>query len=488
MSKIQIFIAGAKGLKEQRLLLKALANDLNDEYNKKGRDTTIIMKSYENFGDRQEDYNHYIENEADLVLFVLDGKIGKNTENEFKLATKKLNKDKRPKIKVFLRSFENETEDIRHIEILMNTLLNSYYIEYKNNEELVLKAKGRIRTFVRDKIKAERHDVIKKVKNNKKMLLASISSIAVASLIVFLCCLNYFSTHYPRQIVQLAGGGSVYRYIADVLKVDVKDDPSLLYTNMPSGSSWALLKEDLVTRKGHTQEHLTDSNRFFTVSFSASRIDDADFINFYTKNKERGALVEYHLTSDTLVVYAKEELKKRLTFAKNVITPKELSEWIKDPKITCYVTNYTSGTRNEYMKGLKDSTLLPEHYENIFYDTNEYEDLSMGPFCLLGSQVYTIKEWADRNMVKLFFVDENGKNYKKDMFIYFNAFKDKEKKANFIIPKAVIEFLKKINARGIENITTAPFNYNIEEARAGVIINYDSIPMVKEAIAKGKSK
>ena len=251
MSKIQIFIAGAKGLKEQRLLLKALANDLNDEYNKKGRDITIIMKSYENFGDRQEDYNHYIEHEADLVLFVLDGRIGKNTENEFKLAAKKQDKDKRPKIKVFLKSFEENTEDIKHIEILMNTLLNSYYIEYKNNEELVLKAKGRIRTFVRDKIKEERHDVIKKVKNNKKTFFASIFSIVVASLIVFFCCLNYFSTHYPRQIVQLAGGGSVYRYIADVLNVDVKDDPSLLYANMPTGSSWALLKEDLVTRRAH---------------------------------------------------------------------------------------------------------------------------------------------------------------------------------------------------------------------------------------------
>ena len=91
-------------------------------------------------------------------------------------------------------------------------------------------------------------------------------------------------------------------------------------------------------------------------------------------------------------------------------------------------------------------------------------------------------------MVKLFFVDEDGKNYKKDMFLYFNVFKDNEKKSNFIIPNAVIKFLKKINARGIENVTTAPFNYNIEEARDGVIINYDSIPMIKEAIAKGKSK
>ena len=488
MSKIQIFIAGAKRLKEQRLLLKALANDLNDEYNKKGRDITIIMKSYENFGDRQEDYNNYIEHEADLVLFVLDGRIGKNTENEFKLAAKKLDKDKRPKIKVFLKSFEENTEDIKHIEILMNTLLNSYYIEYKNNEELVLKAKGRIRTFVRDKVKEERYNVIKKARNNRKMLVSSVSSVVVASLIMFFVFLNYFTTHYPRQIVQLAGGGSVYRYIADVLNVDVKDDPSLLYANMPTGSSWALLKEDLVTRKGHTQEHLKDSNRFFTVSLLATRINDADFINFYKRNCDKGALVEYHLTSDTLAVYAKGELKEKLTSDKNVITPKELSEWIKDPKITCYVTNYTSGTRNEYMKGLKDSTLIPEHYEYIYYDTNEYEELNIGPFCLLGSQFYTINEWANRNMVKLFFVDEDGKNYKKDMFLYFNVFKDNEKKSNFIIPNAVIKFLKKINARGIENVTTAPFNYNIEEARDGVIINYDSIPMIKEAIAKGKSK
>lgn len=488
MSKIQIFIAGAKGLKEQRLLLKALANDLNDEYNKKGRDITIIMKSYENFGDRQEDYNHYIEHEADLVLFVLDGRIGKNTENEFKLAAKKLDKDKRPKIKVFLKSFEENTEDIKHIEILMNTLLDSYYIEYKNNEELVLKAKGRIRTFVRDKIKEERYNVIKKARNNRKMLVSSVSSVVVASLIMFLVFLNYFTTHYPRQIVQLAGGGSVINFVKDELKLDLRDDPSLLYSNMPTGSSWALLKEDLVTRKGDTQEQLRDNNRFFTVSLSASRINDADFINFYKKSSDKGALVEYHLTSDTLAVYANRELIEKLSFNKNVITPKELSEWIKDPKITCYVTNYTSGTRNEYMKGLKDSTLLPEHYENIYYDITKYDNLDTGLFCLLGSQYYTIKTWEAMKMTKLFFVDENGKNYKKDMYLYFNVFKTENEETNLIIPSAVIKFLKKINARGIENVTSAPFFYNIKEARDGVIINYDSIPMIKEAIAKGKSK
>ena len=179
---------------------------------------------------------------------------------------------------------------------------------------------------------------------------------------------------------------------------------------------------------------------------------------------------------------------EKLSFNKNVITPKELSEWIKDPKITCYVTNYTSGTRNEYVKGLKDSTLLPEHYENIYYDITKYDNLDTGLFCLLGSQYYTIKTWEAMKMTKLFFVDENGKNYKKDMYLYFNVFKTENEETNLIIPSVVIKFLKKINARGIENVTSAPFFYNIKEARDGVIINYDSIPMIKEAIAKGKSK
>lgn len=483
MSKIQIFIAGAKGLKEQRLLLKALANDLNDEYNKKGRDTTIIMKSYENFGDRQEDYNHYIEHEADLVLFVLDGRIGKNTENEFKLAAKKLDKDKRPKIKVFLKSFEENTEDIKHIEILMNTLLNSYYIEYKNNEELVLKAKGRIRTFVRDKIKEERYNVIKKARNNRKMLVSSVSSVVVASLIMFLVFLNYFTTHYPRQIVQLAGGGSVERYIKDVYNLDLRDDPSLLFSNMPTGSSWALLKEDLVTRQSDTQEDLRNKNRYFTISLSASRIDTSDIKAFYETHKEKGVLVEYHMGFDTLAVYAKKELIEKLSFNKNVITLNELREWILNPKLKCYTTNQTSGTYTTFVEALKDSTLLPKG--NIYYDTSKYKDLNTGPFFLLGSQHYTINEWKN-GLVRLLLVDEDGNYFRKDMFLYFNAFCSGD---DFIIPNAIIKFLKKINARYIDNvIANDHFFYSPDKARYGFIINYDSIPMIKEAIAKGKSK
>lgn len=486
MSKIQIFIAGAKGLKEQRLLLKALANDLNDEYNKKGRDITIIMKSYENFGDRQEDYNHYIEHEADLVLFVLDGRIGKNTENEFKLAAKKLDKDKRPKIKVFLKSFEENTEDIKHIEILMNTLLNSYYIEYKNNEELVLKAKGRIRTFVRDKIKEERYNVIKKARNNRKMLVSSVSSVVVASLIMFLVFLNYFTTHYPRQIVQLAGGGSVERYIKDVYKLDLREDPSLLYSNMPTGSSWALLKEDLVTRQGGTQEQLRDSNRFFTISLSASRIDTSDIKTFYEAHKDRGALVEYHMGFDTLAVYAKKELVEKLSFNKNVITPKELREWILNPEIKCYTTNQTSGTYTTFVAALKDSTILPKG--NIYYDTSEYKYLNTGLFFLLGSQHYAIKEWEE-GLVRLFLVDEDGNYFKKDMFLYFNAFKYSRNGDHLIIPNAIIKFLKTINARYIDNvIANDHFFYSPDKARYRFILNYDSIFAPKEIDAKEKIK
>lgn len=482
MSKIQVFIAGAKGLKEQRLLLKALANDLNDEYNKKGRDVSIIMKSYENFGDKQEDYNHYIEHEADLVLFVLDGKIGANTENEFKLAVKKQNKDKRPKIKVFLKSFEEDTEDIKHIEILMNTLLNSYYIEYKNNEELVLKAKGRIRTFVRDKIKEERYNVIKKARNNRKMLISLVSSVVVASLIMFLVFLNYFTTHYPRQIVQLAGGGSVERYIKDVYNLDLREDPSLLYSNMPTGSSWALLKEDLVTRKGGNQEDLRNNNRFFTISLSASRIDTTDIKTFYEAHKGRGALVEYHMGFDTLAVYAKNDLIEKLSFNKNVITLKELREWILNPQLKCYTTNPTSGTYTTFVEALKDSTILPKG--NIYYDTSGYDNLDAGLFFLLGSQHYTIQDW-EKGLVRLFLVDEDGNYFKKDMFLYFNAFKYSNNGNYLIIPNAIIKFLKKINARYIDNvIANDHFFYDPNK----FIFNYDSIPMIKEAIAKEKGK
>ena len=58
--QIPIFIAGAKSFRDQRVALKAMANDLNTEFSDQKKDVVIYMCSYENFGDHQQEYNQFI--------------------------------------------------------------------------------------------------------------------------------------------------------------------------------------------------------------------------------------------------------------------------------------------------------------------------------------------------------------------------------------------------------------------------------------------
>ena len=103
MNNINIFVAGAKELGEARRMMKVVANNLNAEYDSKRMDVHVTMYSYENFADsNQASYNEFIEHEADIVIFMLEGRIGSKTELEFKLASEGLYLRKRPKIYVFV--------------------------------------------------------------------------------------------------------------------------------------------------------------------------------------------------------------------------------------------------------------------------------------------------------------------------------------------------------------------------------------------------
>ncbi|MGN0226132.1 MAG: hypothetical protein ACI4A7_08685 [Prevotella sp.] len=482
MTRISIFVAGAKNLKTQRLLLKALANDLNDEYARKGHDTQVVMKSYENFGDRQEDYNEYIEKEADLVLFVIEGKIGYHTENEFKLAAKKLNKSGKPKVKVFLKSFEERTEDINHVENLMNSLLGSFYIEYKNNEELVLKAKERIRTYVRFKTKQERRNIAARIKNNRKPIMASLASVALASVVIFLACLGYFRVHYPNQLIQFTGGGSVYNLLKEKNGIDLNDDPEYFYSNMPSGVSWALLREDLWTREADSYENL-NNNRFFTISLSASKMRDSTLTQFYLKHSAKGKLCELSLGKDTMTVWIPNKPEK-FPFLKDgkTITVSELKALLADKTLTCFVTTYNSGTRNTYGDILNNRKFLPDEYKNIFHEKdNEEKFPENGRYFILGSKYYK-PFWCknDPSIMPLTVVDDKdrSKAYCKDMYIYFNLYKIKEgSNVAYTIPKVVRKFLAKVLKARAKDIERLPKEIEINNfmKRESIIAPFDSI-------------
>lgn len=144
MKTLSVFVAGAKNLQPLRLRLKALANDLNNEYKRNGWDIAVNMVSYENFGDEQNIYNKFIAEEADMILFLLEDRIGTKTEEEYRLTVERQKKNGHPEHCVFLKEFDEKTGEIAHIEELMSTTSNKYYVCYNNPEDLLSKAKTRI--------------------------------------------------------------------------------------------------------------------------------------------------------------------------------------------------------------------------------------------------------------------------------------------------------------------------------------------------------
>jgi hypothetical protein len=121
MNIIKIFIAGAKNLRAQRLSMKALVNDLNTKYSNEGIPVTVNMLSYENFGERQPEYDEFIREKADMVIFIVDERLGEKTEAELRLACATYKEKGRPEVLVFLHSFSERTQEIEHIEAVVNS-------------------------------------------------------------------------------------------------------------------------------------------------------------------------------------------------------------------------------------------------------------------------------------------------------------------------------------------------------------------------------
>ena len=150
MNIIKIFIAGAKNLRTQRLSMKALVNDLNTKYSNEGIPVTVNMLSYENFGERQSAYDNFIREKADMVIFIVDERLGEKTEAELRLTCETYKEKGRPEVLVFLHSFSERTPEIEHVEAVVNSVSDKYYVDYTNTEDLLAKAKDRIDSFVKE--------------------------------------------------------------------------------------------------------------------------------------------------------------------------------------------------------------------------------------------------------------------------------------------------------------------------------------------------
>lgn len=427
--QIPIFIAGAKSFREQRVALKAMANDLNKEFIDQKKDVVLHMCSYENFGDHQQEYNQFIAEVADLVIFVLDGKIGTHTEEEFRLAVAEFKKDRVPKVYVFLKEFTEHTEDIKKIEGLLEEAFgpNFYYIAYKTDEELCTKAKERIQQYVNQY--QHRISLIRRAIGAGVVVLLILASFFTAFVV------NKVNHHEPEPMLVFVGGGSAASYLDSVYHYDVvqntKEQQSL-FINMPSRDSYSLLT-DWILERPNISDMGKGNNFFYPISLSASRANEKDFIKDLQSREdfmEYGVVLEYFMGYDTLSVLVHDPVSVQ---NEETITIGALKEMLMNNDMVYLTTRDNSGTYTTYLN-LLDSMFTKEKDKmkatrQIFYKENSIYKIEEGVgkdkgYVVLGSYFYQPSDCdayckiSKNNYNKRYLVDDAGNVMRKAMFIY----------------------------------------------------------------------
>lgn len=139
-SILRVFIAGAKKLKLERLLLREQLSKLSNQFNLDIR--TVTFEDFQTSltgkeKGRQEDYNHFIKEKADIVIFVFSSIAGRITEEEFDVAYNSFQANNRPEIFVYVKKhFFIFDKRLRNIKERFFSENQEYYVEYKNTDDL----------------------------------------------------------------------------------------------------------------------------------------------------------------------------------------------------------------------------------------------------------------------------------------------------------------------------------------------------------------
>lgn len=140
----KVFIAGSKSLENQRDAIVASFNRLSNR-----GPVRFEVRSFEDFdrsfifGGRQQEYNSFIENEADSVVFILSDTIGGITRDEFDIAMNKFKETNRPEIYVYNHNpggTDQVDRDIAEIRDIINENCQYWtdYIDLRHLKLLIL--------------------------------------------------------------------------------------------------------------------------------------------------------------------------------------------------------------------------------------------------------------------------------------------------------------------------------------------------------------
>lgn len=455
MKTISVFIAGSTVLQTQRTKIKALASDLNGEYEKHGVHLQVF--SYENFKDNQDAYNNFITTTADLVLFIIDDKIGVKTRSEFDLAKQTYSSNKHPKILVFIRKLDPLPSDIAHFEGIVEASTGDYCITYNNEDDLLKQVEIRLRRFITDTgtkaadakpVSEKKHKSIGAL-NGK--LAAGFLGLALLAVIAAICFMSISKRHDDNTLV-IAGGGSAANHICNVSKINLSEYPNAFHMHMPSGAAWQLLTEDVISSSTNGNQ------RYIPVCVSASAATDSSFLsNIVTTQKfiSNASVIAFDMGADPLSVYIeptpyiKKILPKEIYSGK--ISVKRLAEIIQNEidSVNIFPTTPQSGTRKKYHTLLADCGADLSAVKTTFTEISDPVHLTRGdrPYLLLGTASYYPTFFKDSTYqprpISLTVVDSEEKPINKPVLLYCLAYVVNGNEISF--PDVTKKFLKDLH-------------------------------------------
>ena len=453
---ITIFVSGDKSLKEHRTRLKVLSNDINGELQRQGYAITLNMYSYINLGDNQADYNNFIKNKSDIVLFILEGRIEENTREEFLLASEARKKQGKPNIYIFLKEQKERTAELAEIENLINGNQSSYYIEYSSLDDLVAKVRNRLNRDINARL--DKHNVTpqKKIKKYKYWAFAS----TLLLLLTFgLGARQYFAKE-NRVVLLFVGGGSAMNCIKDKYESvgDVYNYEHAICIGVSSSVAWSLISGEIL------HHHAVKNDRvqipFYPICLSAKEAKESDFLKLCDREQfiSKGSVLSVYLGDDQLIVYIKKTLNNDLVNGKDSINVDDLSQLIRESleqDDIIYTTQEGSGTLLSYRdlltpKGVEITTTAMGNNLQWFSSQTPSNNIIRDerPYLILGSEYYTATEvYEEGDCRGLVVIDDNGKTIKKPVYLYFAGYHQGVEGRYFWIPNEMVELLKKINPK-----------------------------------------
>ena len=446
---LSIFVSGAKRLKEHRMRLKVLANDLNNELRSKGENVVINMYSYMNLGDDQKEYDDFIENKSDIVLFILEDSIGDKTRNEFLKASAALKKTGTPRIFVFLREFSERTPEIEEIDNLVSRNSDYYYVEYTSVEDLAFKVKERLVQEV------ERMRETRATPKRQLRALKWWACMATAVMIVLAAVLWNRSQGVTLLFV---GGGSAVNCLERIESIgNIYSYENSICISVPTNTSWPIVTSEVIHQ--HAIKGARNNKLFYPISLSAMEAVDADFLNMSNHEQfvAKGSVLAFFLGDDCLTTYVKKSYRDSLIDGRDSIRIDELAVFLRKAatqEVMIFTTQEGSGTLTYYQKSLAPYDMKISK-ETLGTHVDKFTDLTPRskikrdetPYIMLGSTYYVAQEVVDDGDCRpICILDENGKAIKKSIYLYFAGY-NVDDGASYWIPDEMVDFLIKLDAR-----------------------------------------